>query len=272
MEEDKLMNKLWGENFFDPQTKKFTTETFKNGKKLERTFCRFVIGPIFQLVDAIMTKDTEKYLPMLKAINVNFPEKDLAKPEKEIYKQVMKLFLPIANALLYGIINHLPSPRQAQLYRYKTLYEGPLDDECATAIKTCDPNGPLMIYISKMIPSDSGGFLAFGRIFSGTVSTGQKVRILGSNYKYGSNEDVYENKPMQRVARMIGNKVDTCESIDCGNTVALIGVDKYAIKSCTITNHPQAYPIKTMQFNVSPVVRVSVSPKNMADIPKLLKV
>ena len=34
-----------------------------------------------------------------------------------------------------------------------------------------------MMYVSKMIPtSDKGRFVAFGRVFSGTVSTGKKVR------------------------------------------------------------------------------------------------
>jgi len=27
----------------------------------------------------------------------------------------------------------------------ETLYEGPLDDECAMGIKNCDPNAPLML-------------------------------------------------------------------------------------------------------------------------------
>lgn len=35
-----------------------------------------------------------------------------------------------------------------------------------------------MMYISKMVPtSDKGRFYAFGRVFSGLVSTGLKVRI-----------------------------------------------------------------------------------------------
>jgi translation elongation factor EF-G len=34
-----------------------------------------------------------------------------------------------------------------------------------------------MMYISKMIPtSDKGRFVAFGRVFAGTVATGKKVR------------------------------------------------------------------------------------------------
>ena len=55
-----------------------------------------------------------------------------------------------------------------------------------------------MMYISKMVPtSDKGRFYAFGRVFSGTVSTGQKVRIMGPNYQPGKKEDLYE-KSIQR--------------------------------------------------------------------------
>lgn len=47
----------------------------------------------------------------------------------------------------------------------------------------CDPNGPLMIYISKMVKTtEKGRFYAFGRVFSGTAKAGAKVRIMGPNY------------------------------------------------------------------------------------------
>jgi elongation factor 2 len=60
----------------------------------------------------------------------------------------------------------------------KYLYEGDLNDPTAKAIANCDPNGPLCMYVSKMVPTtDYSRFFAFGRVFSGTISTGQKVRI-----------------------------------------------------------------------------------------------
>ena len=62
----------------------------------------------------------------------------------------------------------------------------------------CDPKGPLMMYVSKMVPtSDKGRFYAFGRVFSGTVATGQKCRIMGPNYVPGKKDDLYE-KSIQR--------------------------------------------------------------------------
>ena len=68
------------------------------------------------------------------------------------------------------MIWHLPSPAKAQKYRVDNLYEGPLDDIYASAIRNCDPNGPLMLYVSKLIPAqDKGRFYCFGRVFAGKV-------------------------------------------------------------------------------------------------------
>ena len=55
----------------------------------------------------------------------------------------------------------------AQKYCRELLYEGPPDNEAAMGIKSCDPKGPLMMYISKMVPTSAKGrFCAFGRVQS----------------------------------------------------------------------------------------------------------
>jgi elongation factor 2 len=92
-------------------------------------------------------------------------------------------------------------------------------------MKECDSKGPLMMYVSKMVPtSDKGRFYAFGRVFSGTVSIGQQVRIMGPNYVPGSKKDLYE-KAIQRTVLMMGRKTEFIPEVPCGNTVGLIGVD-----------------------------------------------
>ncbi len=59
------------------------------------------------------------------------------------------------------------------------------------------------MYISKMVPtSDKGRFYAFGRVFSGTVATGQKARIMGPNYVPGKKEDLYV-KSIQRYVNLL---------------------------------------------------------------------
>ena len=59
-------------------------------------------------------------------------------------------------------------------------------------MQSCDPDGPLMIYISKMLPStDKSRFFAFGRVFSGNVQSGMNVRIQGPDYVPGTKKDLY---------------------------------------------------------------------------------
>ena len=93
-------------------------------------------------------------------------------------KAVMRNWLPAGDAMFQMIVVHLPSPVTAQKYRAAALYEGPADDTACVAMTNCDPTGPLMMYVSKMVPtSDKGRFYAFGRVFSGKIATGQKVNI-----------------------------------------------------------------------------------------------
>lgn len=129
-----------------------------------------------------------------------------------------------------------------------------------------------MMYISKMVPtSDKGRFYAFGRVFSGCVSTGLKVRIMGPNFTPGKKEDLYI-KPIQRCVGlptgfwfspfplvpltrllttfhlcpcrtilMMGRYVEPIEDVPCGNIVGLVGVDQFLVKTGTITTFEQVH-------------------------------
>merc|ERR1719290_840957 len=138
-------------------------------------------------------------------------------------------------------------------------------------MKNCDVTGPLMMYISKMVPTtDKGRFYAFGRVFSGIVATGQKVRIMGPNFSPGKKEDLYL-KPIQRTILMMGRYVEPIDDVPCGNIVGLVGVDQFLVKTGTITTFEHAHNMRVMKFSVSPVVRVAVEAKNPADLPKLVE-
>jgi len=236
VEKEKLMTRLWGENYFDAKAKKWKkSATSEEGKPLKRAFCQFVLDPIYRLFHSIMNHESEKVNKMLGSLGIVLKGDEKDQVGKPLLKTVMKKFLPAADALLEIIVLHLPSPAIAQKYRVDVLYEGPLDDECATAIRNCDPEGPLMLYVSKMIPtSDKGRFYAFGRVFSGKCSTGQKVRIMGPNYQPGKKDDLFI-KNIQRTVLMMGRYTEPIEDCPCGNTIGLVGIDQYLLKSGTIT-------------------------------------
>merc|ERR1712240_996823 len=213
-------------------------------------------------------EETEKLLGTVKDV-LKTEEKELE--GKPLMKVVMRNWLPAGEAMFQMICIHLPSPVTAQKYRAELLYEGPSDDDACMGIKNCDPEAPLMMYVSKMVPtSDKGRFYAFGRVFSGKVGSGMKVRIMGPNYVPGSKADLYE-KSIQRSILMMGRFTEAIEDVPAGNICGLVGVDQFLVKTGTISTAKSAHNMKVMKFSVSPVVRVAVEPKNPADLPKLVE-
>ena len=272
LDRDRLMKKFWGDNYFNAGTKKFQdTESTDDGKTLQRCFVQFIMRPVIQLCRNIMNGNLDAVWKMLETLNITLRNDEKEKRAKDLFKCVFQKWINAAEALIEMIILKLPSPKKAQSYRAAMLYEGPIEDPCGQSIKNCDKNGPLMIFISKMVPTnDKGRFYAFGRVFAGTVQTGQKVRIMGPNYKPGSRNDL-NVKNIQRTVIMMAGKVEAVADVPCGNTVGLVGVDQYLMKQGTISDHEDAHCIKVMKYSVSPVVRVAVEVKNAADLPKLVE-
>ena len=272
LDRDRLMKKFWGDNYFNPAAKQFTTDdTGAEGKQLPRCFVQFIMRPVIQLCRNIMNGNLDAVWKMLESLGITLKTDEREKRMKDLFKCVFQKWINAAEALLEMIIMKLPSPVKAQAYRAAMLYEGPIEDECGQSIAKCDKNGPLMIFISKMVPTnDKGRFYAFGRVFAGTVSTGQKVRIMGPNYKPGSKNDLHV-KNIQRTVLMMGGKVEAVADVPCGNTVGLVGVDQFLMKQGTISDSEVAHCIKVMKYSVSPVVRVAVEVKNASDLPKLVE-
>lgn len=58
--EDKMMKKLWGDNFYDAKNKVWRSENYdKKGKPLKRAFVQFIMDPINKLAKACMDHEEE---------------------------------------------------------------------------------------------------------------------------------------------------------------------------------------------------------------------
>jgi len=183
------------------------------------------MDPIIKLAKNIMENKKEEVFKICDELEITLDKEQKEYVGKPLLKAVFMKWINAADALLEMIVTKLPSPVVAQKYRTPYLYEGPLDDPCAEAMRNCNPDGPLMIYVSKLVKTpEKGRFYAFGRVFSGTVKAGQKVRIMGPNFVPGKTTDLYI-KGIQRVVVMMGGKVESVGEVPCGNTVGLVGVD-----------------------------------------------
>ncbi|KAG0440632.1 Elongation factor 2 [Dictyocoela muelleri] len=269
----KLSKMLWdsnlyftGEHPFDPKG------TFrKSGKPEQMPFVVFVLNPIYKVRDFCNDGDIDGVKKFLSEnYNVNFQGIDLKGNGKNLFKIVMRTWLPAADTLLEQIVLMLPSPLISQKYRASHLYTGPSDDKCCEAIRKCSKSedDPVIMYVSKMVPYTDNRFIAFGRVFAGVLKPGMKVRIQGPDYEPGSKNDLYL-KNIQRTVLMMGRTVKDIESCPAGNIIGLIGIDNELKKTGTITNEESAHNIKSMKFSVAPVVKYAIKPKNPADLPKL---
>ena len=107
-------------------------------------------------------------------------------------------------------------------------------------------------------------------MFSGTVATGQKVKLQGLNYRPGCKEDL-NVKGIQSTVSLMGRATKQITNVSCGNTVALAGIGQFPLKSGTPTTVKDAHNNAVMKYNVSPVVKITVRPKDGKDLPKLFE-
>jgi len=128
---EKMMKKLWGDNFFDQKAKKWKTDdTADDGSILRRCFVQFIMEPVIRLCRNIMDGNKDAVWKMLNHLDIVLKNDEKELVGKPLFKRVFQIWINAAEALLEMIVLKLPSPVVAQKYRAGYLYEGPIDDVC----------------------------------------------------------------------------------------------------------------------------------------------
>merc|ERR1711937_279509 len=68
-----------------------------------------------------------------------------------------------------------------------------------------------------------------------------------------------------------GRAFNSTNSVPAGNICAISGVDQYIKKRATLAASLDQFPCKRINFTVSPVVRISVEPKQTKELPKMVQ-
>jgi len=77
IDSDKLMVKFWGDNFFNPKTRKWKKTP---GDGFVRGFNNFVLDPIFKMVDAVLKEKRDIVEKMIKGLNIqNISKEELSR-------------------------------------------------------------------------------------------------------------------------------------------------------------------------------------------------
>ncbi len=152
--------------------------------------------------------------------------------------------------LLDAVLEYLPSPLDVP------PIEG-LVDGSEVAVREPSDDAPFSALVFKIMTDPFVGQLAYMRVYSGRVETGQSVL----NVKRGNKARI------GRLLKMHANKREEIKRVWCGDIAAVVGL-KNVTTGDTICDPRAVIMLESMDFP-EPVLSVSIEPKTKADQEKL---
>ena len=200
-------------------------------------------------------------VPQMQQLNLRF--QDIIEHYQRADIQTLSEILPIHKPILMMILESLPSPSQAQSYRTQHIWKGQLDSPAGAALQECNPEGPLIFEVTKILSEPKLGVIAIGRIFSGTMKKGTQVRIL----------PVGTLQRIQRISLFMGSRQVIIPQLTAGNICGLIGLEDVQAGD-TITGQTPLLgmvPFEQITYINEPVVTIAIEPKHARELPRLLR-
>ena len=192
---------------------------------------------------------------------------------KALLKVVCEKFFGTSTGFVDMVLEHVPSPLSGAKAKVEHTYTGPLDSDLTQSMMACDPDGPLVIHVTKLYnTADASTFNAFGRVMSGTARPGAQVRVLGEGYTLDDEEDMVVATISDTWISETRYKIPT-SGVPAGNWVLLGGVDNSIVKTATLVDKvmkDDAYIFMPIKHFTQSVFKVAVEPVNPSELPKML--
>lgn len=202
-------------------------------------------------------------IPFMKKKGVSFQDiykiYDGSKTEDEIKEWVWQN-ASLFEAIMDVVVKHLPSPVEAQKYRIPKIWKGEIESEFGKNLLNCDINGETAFVITRIvIDPRSGKEICAGRLWSGSLKTGQEVYLNLAK----------KRQRIQQVFVYDGIKPELVEEVTAGNICAISGVSAEAGETITIN---EQQPFEEMRHIFQPVITKAISVNKSTDLPKLIDV
>ena len=200
-------------------------------------------------------------VPYMKETGITFKQIiDEYEKDEENARDVLRKKAPLHRVLLNSVIEHLPNPKEAQLYRIPKLWHGDLESKEGKALLNCDENGPAIFVATKIVIDPHAGEVVAGRLFSGKIKQGDEVILSKNKIKTRIQQVFVYNGPKKEIVdyAVAGNIIGLTGLKDCsaGETVSTVEVE----------------PFEAMKHIFEPVVTKAIEAKKPSDLPKLIDV
>ncbi|TFK70453.1 Calreticulin-domain-containing protein [Pluteus cervinus] len=263
--------RLWGDVYFNNDTRKFTRKAAD--PESNRTFVHFILEPLYKLYSHVLSEETDDLRETLGGLGIHLKPVMYKMDVRPLLKVVLDQFFGPATGLVDVIVDHIPSPVANAPNKIESSYTGPQTSDLATAMKACDPNGPVMVQVTKLYhTTDAQSFRAFGRVMSGTLKKGMDIKVLGEGYSPEDEEDMLK-VTLEDIWIHQSRYFIPADEIPAGNLVLLGGVDASITKTATLSSvdiEDDLYIFRPIKHMTQSVLKVAIEPIAPSELPKML--
>ena len=120
-------------------------------------------------------------------------------------------------------------------------------------------------------------FLAFARVYSGTITRGQELFVLHPRYDPHTSSSVTPLPPhashaiIQDLYLLMGREIVPISSAPAGSVVGIAGLEDIVLKTATLSSSLACPAFRPMSFSAAPIVRVAIEPEHVVDMPALVR-
>lgn len=277
MNTKEFSRRLWGDVYFHDDTRTFKKKPPPGGG--ERSFVQFILEPLYKIYSQAVGEHPASFARVLAEFGVTLKASDYKMNTKPLIKLACRSVFGDASGLVDMLASHCPTARRGAENKVLHAYGGPLasandGEDVVTAMKNCDADGPLQVMISKLYPkSDVSAFDALGRVMSGTLKKGQRVRVLGEAYSPDDEEDCAVKTVTDLWTYEARYRIPI-EVATAGTWVLIEGVDASISKTATLVDEftkDDVHVFRPLAFDNQSVVKIATEPLNPSDLPKMVE-
>lgn len=292
--------RLWGDAWLDPETRTF--KKVQPSGSVPRTFVEFILEPLYKVYASALGEEPDELARTLRDVGVKLSKPELHLDPKPLLRLILSRFFGNASGFVDMVATWVPSPVAAARGKVAHCYTGELLSDgdvglssagngatadgqvVARAMAQCDPAGPLVMNVVKLYSSPDGtSFHALGRVYSGTLRAGDRVRVLGESYSLDDEEDMAHADAASLSLGQGRYRMDLPEAY-AGNWVLVEGIDAPINKTATVAAaeasgggrsdglgdlHVDIF--RPLRFNAAAVLKLAVEPLNPAELPKMVE-
>ncbi|CAL5227943.1 g10990 [Coccomyxa viridis] len=274
LDHPEFARRLWGDIYFHPEKRTFKKKAPAVGG--ERSFVQFVLEPLYKIYAQVLGEHDNNVKAMLNTFGVALKPSSFKKDVRPLLKEACTAIFGTAAGVVDMMVKNVPSSKAGSAIKVERTYTGPQtgSEDIVEHMKSCNPRGPLVIQVAKLFPkSDVSSFDAFGRILSGTVKPGDKVRVLGEAYTPEDEEDSAVAEVTNVWVYQARYRIPLTKAL-AGNWVLLEGLDATISKTATVVPEfldEEMHIFRPLQFQTQAVVKIAVEPLNPSELPKMVE-